>query len=115
GPVTRCRVPNPTGGTGARKAALCYASSAFPLAEPIPETNPSAIRSTASEVASAPGYRHRVTFAVLPLHKRGIDLPATRPQDLLDPFHGAKHHPVLHAHDTPTTIRLHDLRIQQLE
>ena len=51
---------------------------------------------------------------IQPLHKRGIDLPATRPQDLLDPFHGAKHHTVCHARDTPTPVRLHDLRLQQL-
>src|SRR5262247_3402708 len=61
-----------------------------------------------------PGSRSFLSTNGSHLHKRGIDLPATRPQDLLDPLHGAKHHTVFHARDTPTPVRLHDLRIQQL-
>jgi len=38
-----------------------------PLAEPIPEADPSAIRSTASTVVVAPAYRHRVTLEALRL------------------------------------------------
>jgi len=49
------------------KAALCGASPAFPLVEPIPETNPGSMRFTMSEVGSATAYRYRVTFAVLPI------------------------------------------------
>jgi hypothetical protein len=56
---------NPTRGLGARAAAFCCASPAFPLAEPFPETDASAIRATASAVVHTTAYRHRVTFAVL--------------------------------------------------
>jgi hypothetical protein len=48
------------------------------------------------------------------LDKRGIDLPATRRQDLLDPFQSTKRHAAFSAHDAPTPGRLHDLRLQQL-
>ena len=45
--------------------AFCCASPAFPLAEAFPETDSSAMRSTASAVVHTTAYRHRVTFAVL--------------------------------------------------
>jgi hypothetical protein len=64
-PAPGCRVSNPVRGLGARKAAFCCASPTVPLAEPIPETDPSAIRSTASEVVVATAYRHRVTLEAL--------------------------------------------------
>ena len=51
--------------TGA--AALCGVSPVVPYAESFSQTNPKAMRSTASAVVSTPGYRHRVTFAVLPI------------------------------------------------
>ncbi len=51
---------NPVRGLGARKAAFCCASPTVSLAEPIPETDPSAIRSTASELVVATADRHRV-------------------------------------------------------
>jgi hypothetical protein len=48
-----------------RAATFGGASPALPLAESLLETDPSTIQSTASAVVSTPGYRHRVTFAVL--------------------------------------------------
>src|SRR5262245_56141167 len=54
----RCGVPHSPGGLGSSTATLCCASRTVPPAEPIPETNPNAIRSTASEVVGAPGYRY---------------------------------------------------------
>src|SRR4029453_14025978 len=65
GPAPGCRMSNPVRGRGARKAAFCCASPTVPLAEPIPETDPSTIRSTASEVVVATAYRHRVTLEAL--------------------------------------------------
>src|SRR5205814_2834402 len=67
GQVTGGLTSNPTRGLGAGAAAFCCASPAFPLAESFPETDSSAIRSTASAVGHTTAYRHRVTFAVLPL------------------------------------------------
>src|SRR5207244_5859145 len=84
GQVTRGLTSNPVGGLDAGAAAFCCASPAFPLAEPFPETDPSAIRSTASAVVSTPGDRHRVTFAVLPAdlplhgHQKEPDRKSTR-------------------------------------
>ncbi len=43
GAGTRCGVPHSPGGLGSRTATLCCASRTVPHAEPIPETNPSAI------------------------------------------------------------------------
>src|SRR5262249_21641830 len=74
GAAPRGRVPHSTGGLGSRTATLCCASPTVPLAEPIPETGPSAIRSPASEVVGATAYRYRVTFALLRLR-------ACSPQD----------------------------------
>src|SRR5215469_4081358 len=67
GPVTGGLQSNPVGGLDAGAATFCCASPAFPLAEPLLETDSSTIQSTVSAVVSTPGYRHRVTFAVLPL------------------------------------------------
>src|SRR5262249_43251734 len=58
---------NLTPGFGSRAAAFCCASPAVPRAEAFPETDASAIRSTASAVVSITAYRHRVSFAILPL------------------------------------------------
>src|SRR6516165_2356373 len=63
--VTGGLTSNTTGGLIAGAAAFCCASPAFPLAESFPETDASAIRSTASAVVHTTTYRHRVTFAVL--------------------------------------------------
>ena len=60
-----CLTSHPSRGLGTGAAALCGASPAVPLAEPVSSTNPSAIRSTASEVVNPTAYRHRVTFALL--------------------------------------------------
>src|SRR5207249_2421624 len=57
---------------GSGKAALCCASPTVPLAEPIPSTDPSAIRSPASEVVVATAYRHRVTLEVLRIFNAGM-------------------------------------------
>ena len=78
GAGTRCGVPHSPGGLGSRTATLCCASRTVPHAEPSPETNPSAIRSPASEVVGAPGYRYRVTFALL----RRITSVRNWPKDL---------------------------------
>src|SRR5207245_1279264 len=64
-PAPGCRVSNPVRGLGARKTAFCCASPSVPLAEPLPQTDPSAIRSTASEVVVTTAYRHRVTLEAL--------------------------------------------------
>src|SRR5207245_2734056 len=64
-PAPGCRVSNPVRGLGARKTAFCCASPTVPLAEPLPQTDPSAIRSTASEVVVTTAYRHRVTLEAL--------------------------------------------------
>src|SRR5215470_2196059 len=61
-----CLTAHPSRGLGTGAAALCGASPAVPLAAPVSSTNPSAIRSTASEVVNPTAYRHRVTFALLP-------------------------------------------------
>src|SRR5262249_49407971 len=50
---------------GAGTAALCRASTAVRLAEPITSTDASPMCSAASEVVGATGNRHSVTFAVL--------------------------------------------------
>src|SRR6266702_3826578 len=67
GPAARRIEPDSTGGVGAGEATICSASRAIPLAESIDSSNPNSICSTASEVGSATPYRHRVTFALLPL------------------------------------------------
>ena len=55
--------------------------------------------------------RHPLTeVEVEPLHKGGINGPASSCQDLLDGQPGAEHHAVLDPHEAPAPVRLDDLR-----
>src|SRR5436853_949132 len=49
---------------------------------------------------------------VEPLHKCGIDGPATRRQELFDGQLGAEHHAVLDPYDAPAPVRFHNLSIE---
>jgi hypothetical protein len=51
---------------------------------------------------------------VQPLPQRGMDVLAPRREDRLDPFPGAQHHAVVHAHDASTPVRRHALRLPPL-
>src|SRR4029453_6835725 len=51
---------------------------------------------------------------VEPLHKSGIDGPATSCQDLLNGQSGAEHHAVLDAHHASTPVGLDNLGIERL-
>jgi len=50
---------------------------------------------------------------VQPFYKRGIDLAAQRSQHCIDGLQRAKDDPVCHADQTPTSILLDDLRVEQ--
>jgi hypothetical protein len=60
-------VSNSACGAGAGKVAVCCASPTVPLAESVPETDSSTIRSPASEVAGATAYRYRAILAAPPI------------------------------------------------
>jgi hypothetical protein len=49
-----------------------------------------------------------------PLHERGVDLPATHGQHLLDRRERAEYHAVRHADQAPAPHGFHHLRIEQL-
>src|SRR5215510_8887874 len=51
---------------------------------------------------------------VQPLDKRRVNLPATHRQDLLNPLHSAKHHPILDPHDASASVGLDHLGIKHL-
>src|SRR5262249_42971386 len=69
----------------------------------------------AQGVDSAPDRPHPLPEGeVEPFDKRRIDRPATSRQHLLDGQPGAEDHAVRDPHDTSTSVRLHDLRIEQL-
>jgi hypothetical protein len=69
----------------------------------------------AQRIHPTPHRRYTLTdVEVQSLDRGGIDLPATRQKDLLNPSHGAKHHAVSHPHEAPTPIGFHHLSIQEL-
>ena len=82
GQVTGGLASNPPRGLGAGAAAFCCASPAVPLAESFPETDPSAIRSTASAVVSTTSLQAQGDFcgiafqALLPLARTWAEAQA---------------------------------------
>src|SRR5215831_12363237 len=61
-----------------------------------------------------PGSRSFLSTNGSHFDKRRIDRPATSRQHLLDGQPGAADHAVRDPHETSTSVRLHDLRIEQL-
>src|SRR5262249_21003864 len=75
---------------------------------------PQARFAPAQGVDPAPDRRYALAdVEVEPFDKRGVDGPAASRQDLFDGQPGAEHHAVPDAHETPTPVRLDDLRIAQ--
>src|ERR1051325_8511596 len=60
-----------------------------------------------------PGSRSFLSTNGSHLDKRGIDGPATSRQDLFNGQSGAEDHAVFDAHEASTSVRLHDLGIEQ--